>query len=697
MSLFLASAGGLSADELGVMAPVLAAQVKVFFPCDRVDFFHFSDPGRDGIDGDVAAAISEVERRRVPFFDKLGGRLFLPIWHEEEMIAVAVIAGGDAFLVSRGDEIRLLAATRQMSAALHALRDDLRDPQTGLFNGAFYRRYLMALSPEADFTLGLVELAGGSHRDLLQILAQLKRSGATLDNYFKGRTPLCHLGSGVFAFFLPLMDDDKARKSARFMVSWLRREGMVRACLGLVCAGAGAEPHDVAKTAWETMKKARLRGSFAWAVAGRESAGDLFSPPPPPVMQRLRAMWRGPERFALVLFRVEGAAMGSPDLVFTLGAFSPREGCLVSVNRDEVYLFLADVDDPEVVREQAGLIQARLFEVEGLNVSAAAALYPCLDYNRGAIPVNCRKALLHAAFFLPRGLAVFDSVSLNISGDRYYAEGDLGFAVREYRCGLKLNPDSVKLLNSLGVALVEMGRRAGAREMFERAAVIAPDDFMAGYNLALLDISGGRREAAVTALRRCLEIEPENSEAMLQLASLLIAAGEFSQTVDLLAGGEHPLFGRGSGSERPEVRENLVRGVLYRYLAQAYKGQGLWREATRAVEKAVACNPASARAAALMGEIYLSAGEGLGAAMAVSRKAVVLDSASPEAWRALGRVLVAAGEDGEAETGLRQARRLAPADPEVCLLLAEVLERRGKAKDAEAMRLRAARLVDSPA
>jgi len=418
----------------------------------------------------------------------------------------------------------------------------------------------------------------------------------------------------------------------------------------------------------------------------------LFAAPPPQVMKELRPLFKANEAFGLVLFRLDTVLPeNKPDLVLMLRPLCPDASHLSAVDRDEVFLFLPGADDPDRVREEVAGIQQRLKENEQVSVSAAVAFYPQLDYSRGAIPLNCRKGLLHAAFFAPMGLAVFDSVTLNISGDRYYAEGDLGRAVREYRQGLRLASSSVKLLNSLGVALAEMGRKTEAREMFERAAEGGPADFRSRYNLALFDVANGESDSAIERLRECLAIEPENSEAVLQLAALYLSEQGFREALALLDEGRHPLF-NDSGGNGFAVRDHLVRGVLYRYLAQAYKGLGRIGEAVSAAEKAVACNPVSARAAALLGGLYLKGGEGLGPALAMCRKAVALDRALPAAWLALGRVLLAAEEFHEAEEALRKCRRLAPADPEPCLLLAEILEKLDRPRDAASLKARAAKL-----
>ncbi len=686
---FPGTGGRIGPEEFALMGAVLASYLKKFFPCERVEFFPLPAGGDPAGAGEDAAWIGRVARRRSMAFDKVSGRLFLPLWHGEEVIAVAALSGGDSYLISRMDELRVMEKTRQVSGLLHDLRDDLRDNQTGLFNASFFARHLEAMTRAGGFTLGLMELAAGTHRDLLQVLAQLKRCAAVLVNYFSVRTPLCHLGSGIFAVFLPSMDDTRCQESARFLVSWLRREGLSRVKLAMVAVGAGESRREVERRAWDTLKKARVRGGFAWAVSGLERASAMFAPPPPAVLNRLRNGWKDRIEFSLILFKADSPGSGGPELVSMLRGKLPEDVLLAGNGADEAFALIGS--GPDAARDAAEKVRDALAGNEGVSCSAGIAWYPCLDYSRGALPANCRKALLHASFYGPGSVVVFDGVSLNVSGDRYYMEGDLGGAVREYRQGLRLDPEGVTLMNSLGVALVEGGRRAEAREMFVRAAELAPDDFMARYNLALIDLSAGDRAAAVDGLRRCLSIEPENSEAMLQLAAILVSESRFAEVVELLDEGRHPLLARTDGGSA-SVRGNLVRGMLYRYLGQALQRLGRLREAVAAVETAAGCNPRSSKSAALLGELYLETGEDTGLALTLCAKAVKLDAASVPAWTALGRVQLARGDFHAAEESLRQARSLAPRDRRVLELLAEAFDGQGKRRDAAAVRARAVRL-----
>ena len=70
------------------------------------------------------------------------------------------------------------------------------------------------------------------------------------------------------------------------------------------------------------------------------------------------------------------------------------------------------------------------------SVSAGVACFPFSDFKKSTTPYNCRKALSHAAFFGKSGMALFDAVSLNITGDIYFSDGDFVKAVTEYKRGV---------------------------------------------------------------------------------------------------------------------------------------------------------------------------------------------------------------------------------------------------------------------
>lgn len=68
----------------------------------------------------------------------------------------------------------------------------------------------------------------------------------------------------------------------------------------------------------------------------------------------------------------------------------------------------------------ADKIKTRLSERRNETVSIGIASFPTINFSKDQLIDNARKALDHAAFFGPDSTVLFDSVSLNISGDTLY-------------------------------------------------------------------------------------------------------------------------------------------------------------------------------------------------------------------------------------------------------------------------------------
>ena len=94
--------------------------------------------------------------------------------------------------------------------------------------------------------------------------------------------------------------------------------------------------------------------------------------------------------------------------------------------------FLPDADEAACT-QWCNSLKADLAEQTLPGVTVGIAVYPCIDFARSQIVENAWKALHHATFFGPDAAAVFDAVSLNISGDWYYQKGDIPGAIREFK------------------------------------------------------------------------------------------------------------------------------------------------------------------------------------------------------------------------------------------------------------------------
>lgn len=142
-------------------------------------------------------------------------------------------------------------------------------------------------------------------------------------------------------------------------------------------------------------------------------------------------------------------------------------------------------------------------------ITIGIATYPTLKYEKHHILDNARKALDHASFFGPNSTVVFDSVSLNISGDNRYKEGDIKGAIKEYKRALQIDPSNVNVHNSLGVCHGVLKQYKKAMTSFKNALNIDPKEAMAIYNAGLVHMLKGRREKALESFHKANALSPD--------------------------------------------------------------------------------------------------------------------------------------------------------------------------------------------
>jgi Flp pilus assembly protein TadD len=162
----------------------------------------------------------------------------------------------------------------------------------------------------------------------------------------------------------------------------------------------------------------------------------------------------------------------------------------------------------------------------GSSVTIGLAYFPTLDYPKDKILDNARKALEHAKFFGPDSLVSFDAISLNISGDRLYDDGEYQKAIDEYKTALKLDPANANLHNSLGVCYGVTGEFVSALTQFKEAMALDGDEALAHYNAGLIHLLLDERDKARAHL---LEVDnrPHNLfEVRLQLGKLYLEDGQ---------------------------------------------------------------------------------------------------------------------------------------------------------------------------
>ncbi len=244
--------------------------------------------------------------------------------------------------------------------------------------------------------------------------------------------------------------------------------------------------------------------------------------------------------------------------------------------------------------DQFSQIQASLAARSSTTVSAGVAVYPCLSFSKSQMLENARKALDHAAFFGPGQSALFDDVTLNISGDQRYQHGDINGAMAEFKKALALNPDNVNVHNSLGVCYGVLGAYDSALHCFETALEKAPQDLMALYNAGLVHRILGDGQRALT---------------------FLLAAGRIGEPVFEVAFHTGRLYmeNKGAAEARPFL-ESATRlcpqsGSAWRLLGECLLNLDAVSESVSAYKRAVKLNPGDAESLSALGCLFDRQGE----------------------------------------------------------------------------------------
>jgi len=287
-------------------------------------------------------------------------------------------------------------------------------------------------------------------------------------------------------------------------------------------------------------------------------------------------------------------------------------------------------------------------------LSAGISSYPEHGTGSAEIINNTRKALLHASFFGPGSVVVFDSVSLNVSGDVFFAEGDWTAAVREYRRGLARTPGDINLLNSLGVTYALMNRTSDALLLFARVLDIDPDNFMALYNQGLGRQAAGQYRQAAASFTRAREVyDPGDTDQagamddlLYQLGICFFNLGSYLKCTDILT--------------KYHTRQDRAKtaGACCRYLGISTYRLQRYSEASRWLQLALAYDQFDAESLSLLGDSYRTLGEGDEIALRLTEKAVELAGPEPGFLLRWGRALAACGHYDQA---IETYRRCVPA------------------------------------
>jgi len=203
------------------------------------------------------------------------------------------------------------------------------------------------------------------------------------------------------------------------------------------------------------------------------------------------------------------------------------------IDDDRLGAFFSEVNDTACL-EIAESIQSDLASIRNATITIGAASYPKIDYAKDQILDNACKALDHAAFFGPNSTAAFDAVSLNISGDVLYEQGDIYAAIDEFQKALKIDPSNVNVYNSIGVCYGVAKAYDEAMESFKTAMQLDPSEVMPLYNAGIVEMLTGNRENALAHFLKADIMAEDVFEVLLQTGKCHLELQSFEEAMQFL-------------------------------------------------------------------------------------------------------------------------------------------------------------------
>jgi tetratricopeptide (TPR) repeat protein len=669
----------LTLDDVYVLSGPLAAEVNRQLPIPgTIDFYALTG---DGILHPLQEYLAD-ERR--PVADQTASFSQPRIMDDQLIIPLALASGECAVAVVSEVDPGFL---RKMSASwLREMRDEFLqnfehirlasiDPETGLYNR---RAAAICLSNPAMENPGFFLLINTVfyRRSAAGNLQKLRETADLLMALTRGQC--FSFGYGVFGLLLPVQSRKRALHTVHYLQRQLRREGMSKVQVGFsrVTRGESQSEVDVPDRFWRSLAIAEKRGPVG--ICDIDSVDERhphpFQLPHAVLLEKVREQWRGLPRFTLALL----SRQPMTETTTAFDAFMEQ-----AVNGDGLYCAGDDVfslilfpghTQQTVASRVDALAQSCRVRYGEEAVAVSVASWPCLDFNKGDVPRNCLKAYRHGSFLGPGSVVFFDHLSLNISGDYYFDEGDYQAALREYRRGLRMQPGDVNLINSLGVALVECNRERQAAECFQDVLRQDPDNYMALVNLGHARQTLGDKAGALACFERAYQAhaqdESAGQELFLPLGRLYAELGRHDQAVVIL---EH-------WRDRPGSDREFL---LFRLLGESYMEDGRPGDAVKACQRALRLFPQDSVSLSILGLLYVEQGEGDELGLSLCNKALSLDNFNPGHWRRLSRALLRLGNSAEAFEAGKQCLRLRRNDIEGLLQLGDVYSAMGRAKSAK--------------
>jgi Tfp pilus assembly protein PilF len=599
------------------------------------EIFPFSEwtlcPISDHVDGLPPAKFSERQRQRAShalseckgFWDRIGQQVLIPI-RDRSAIPNHQITLGTLMLFKKDNSIGPEEAERWLPVLQSWVENKL---EVLRLESSFSRSG--KIPPYVYLTLEAVFKKEGPSTSLLHLIQKPSANSNYCD--YKSVIDLCSmiwrrsdpewLGGNPedFWILLPGVDENKLSFGLKQLISKAR---IVKMLISKAYGHYISGPFDIRHVEKDIYGLERLAEELGTAIFCTDDLKALEDS-------------LGIEGLGLRLDQVKKAVKSSSkyavayvkpvphDLKDALG----QDIALISEKKDNAFLikkFSRKAQEPDLA-QWGSEIQRLCTAAQGTpsTIGIAAGSQSAVGPSR--TPAAALWAFMHADLLGNGSVAIHDSLTWNVRGDKILSWGDLPGACRNYRFGLKAKPLNANLLNSLGVCLAEQGRTKAAINAFSRAAGTSSENFMALYNLGGVFFQKGDLRSAEKVLKKACSLKPGDIRLAGRMAEVLIESNRAKEALDVLS----PFV------DRPD---QPVPGAIFRILGKAYRILNRWQEAKASWQQAIKINHEDSEAMALLALGYLEETHDWKTATKLGRQAEALGKKSGQIRTILGRL-----------------------------------------------------------
>ncbi len=546
------------------------------------------------------------------------------------------------------------------------VRETCIDPVTGLHNSRALDYFLQATGKNEQYALFLINLSFAR-----RTAANSLRKIQTLSDFFAAVSQgiLFFGGQGIFALLTNKKDHHQRISFGHTLQRSLRREAIQK--VHIACGITNSNP-GIREQLWQALQMAERRGPYGICdIAALKKLEHLpFALPEAGILRKLRRKWLGLDCFGLAIFQAK-TGKNKISLADHLTPFLTDRQQLVANTVNQVFVLFPSAT-PFAFEDRIRYLIEKVKKTGKISMAVGSCYYPCLQFSKTDTIRNCRKAIMHGSFYDSARLVSFDHLTLNISGDWYFDEGDFRQAVKEYSLGLQLKPGEHNLLNSLGVSLIKMNRYKQAIETFQQVIKEQPDDYMALVNLGYAQQVRGNDDLSLEFFKKAFQVQrhtgKDGLEVYQQLSRLYCQAGQYKQALPFIK-----LW-------QQEAQEKSF--LFYRLQGEAFWETGCVKEAMKSLQHALQLHAHDPDSMSMLGLLYIEHGEGTETGNMLLKKALSINERSADCWYRYGRALKHQQKFGEASDALRQCLRIKVHHIRAILLHGELLANTKKISQA---------------